>query len=889
METPDASTQEQQRVAALRSFDILDTPPEKEFDDLVRLAAFICGTPIALISLVDDQRQWFKAKLGLAIEQTPKDISFCKHAIDGTRLFVVPDASQDSRFKDNPLVASEPNIRFYAGAPLIAKSGHALGTLCVIDYVPRTLDATRLDALQTLGVIVVNQLELRQATSRIQHDMAARVLDQAKLREAHGLLEIRIQERTRELEDVSERLTLALEASGLSVWDLDVASGQIFQTGGWSEILGGERMPGFSTLDDLVKLVHPDDVEALANAFVATLRGQHSGYVIEHRVRTRTGEWKWIASRGKVVARDANGWALRAVGTNRDITERKRADMQLETSEARFRALTEISADWYWEQDENYRVTMISKGDQGPNQTLSALGTTRWDTPALNLSEADWERHRAVLDHRLPFTDFVIQRKDAVGEVRSHSVSGVPIFDAKGVFKGYRGVGRDITLQENSLRQITYLAHFDSLTNLPNRALVMDRIEQAIHAARRYNHQLAVLFLDIDNFKRINDSYGHAAGDEVLKEVSRRTSQVLREVDSVGRLGGDEFLVILPHIQDNTDGAQVSRKVLQALESPVLCDGKQLQVTLSIGIAIFPQDGETGNTLMRNADMAMYRAKQSGKAVFRFYEPLMGSVAAELLELENDLRLAVQRHEFELHYQPQFTLASHTVCGVEALIRWHHPTRGLVMPDLFIKVLEDSNLIHPVGEWVLDQACRQMRQWQLAGLPDLRMAVNASVKQLKTPSFLPTVEAVLARAGLAPHSLELEMTESMGIDYAEEADRLIRACQKIGVKLCLDDFGTGYSSLSYLKRFPVDVVKIDQSFVQDVDSNTSSHALIAGIIAMSKGLNLTVVAEGVETEAQMQLLAKMGCEIGQGHYFSKPLAAEECFAFLKLHVGKAQA
>ncbi len=432
----------------------------------------------------------------------------------------------------------------------------------------------------------------------------------------------------------------------------------------------------------------------------------------------------------------------------------------------------------------------------------------------------------------------------------------------------------DISERKANEERIRYLAEHDTLTGLPNRMLFHDRLSQAIAIARRERHKVALLFLDIDRFKNINDSLGHDVGDRLLQAVATRIQQCVRASDTVSRPGGDEFSLTLPGIDDVQDAARISQKLLDALAQPYVIDTRQLTITASIGITLFPDDGDDLPTLMRNADTAMYHSKDSGRNTYHFFRAEMNERVLERMSLENALRLAVENQELELHYQPQIDAGTSRIIGMEALVRWNHPQEGLVSPGRFIPVAEDTGLILPIGAWVLGEACRQNRLWQEAGLPKLPIAVNISALQFRQPHFVETVREVLQACPLAADCLELELTESIMMDAVERNIETLDLIREMGVRVSIDDFGTGYSSLSYLKRLPIDKLKIDQAFVRDIATDPDDAAIIAAIIGLARNMKLNVIAEGVETPLQREFLQRSGCTQIQGYLFSKPLPAD---------------
>ncbi|MFZ5594043.1 MAG: EAL domain-containing protein [Pseudomonadota bacterium] len=455
-----------------------------------------------------------------------------------------------------------------------------------------------------------------------------------------------------------------------------------------------------------------------------------------------------------------------------------------------------------------------------------------------------------------------------------------PLKDEKGVITHFIATGKDITERIEIQERLHHLAHHDMLTGLPNRALLLDRLSQSIARAPRQGRTVAVLFLDLDNFKNINDSLGHTVGDSLLRAMAERLERCVRDGDTVARLGGDEFAVVLDDVTAENEIPPIATKILSALAQAMEVEGHELYVTSSIGVSVFPGDGIEPQTLLKNADLAMYRAKELGRNTFQFFTREMSSKVLARLSMETSLRQALQREEFCLYYQPQLDLRSGTITGVEALLRWRHPQLGLTSPTDFVHILEETGLIEPVGEWVLHTACAQQRRWAESGLGTLRMAVNVSPRQFERGNPGGRIATIVAETGISPAMLELEITESVLIRNETRALELLQEISILGMTLALDDFGTGYSSLIYLKRFPITTVKIDRSFIKGIQSDSSDAAIVRGIISMAKGLGLTIVAEGVENDAQRTLLHELGCDQIQGWVVSPPVPSEELTRWL---------
>jgi diguanylate cyclase (GGDEF)-like protein/PAS domain S-box-containing protein len=450
-----------------------------------------------------------------------------------------------------------------------------------------------------------------------------------------------------------------------------------------------------------------------------------------------------------------------------------------------------------------------------------------------------------------------------------------PIRDRDGQAEGAVIVFRDVSVAKAMAQEIAHTAEHDVLTGLPNRVLLNDRISQAIAAAKRHSKQLAVLFLDIDGFKHINDSLGHPVGDKLLRSISQRLLECVRGGDTVSRQGGDEFVVLLSELTQPRGAAIMAGRMLQAVAASHSVDVHELHVTASIGVSVYPDDGLNAETLIKNADTAMYQAKENGRQSYQFFTPSMNARAVERQSIEECLRRALERQEFELHYQPKIDMQTGAITGAEALLRWTHPVRGRVPPADFIPIAEDCGLIVPIGNWVLRNACEQARAWAVAGLPAISMAVNVSAMEFRNVGFLEGLFRVLGESGLDPRLLELELTESVLMKRVEATAAILHAVRSSGVKVALDDFGTGYSSLSYLRRFPLDSLKIDRSFVQQLVGGSDEAAIVTAVISMARSLRLRVVAEGVETLQELEFLCAHQCDEVQGYYFSRPVPAAQ--------------
>jgi len=569
----------------------------------------------------------------------------------------------------------------------------------------------------------------------------------------------------------------------------------------------------------------------------------------------------------------------------RDITERKLSEATIRSGQAQlhlFAQVFEQSGEGIVISDRENRIlavnpafTRMSGYDiadlRGKNPRVLASGLTPPD-----VYKDMWES----LKHGDYWQGEIWNRRKD-GSVVPERLSISVARDLSGDLTHYIAANMDITERKESEAHIQHLAHHDALTGLFNRYNLQNRLEQALATARREQRPLAVMFIDMDDFKSINDTLGHAVGDGLLMEVARRLKDSVRDSDVVARLGGDEFVLVLTEVDGATAAARVADKILRSLGEPYCLEADVLHVTPSIGLAIFPNDGDDGETLMKHADTAMYHAKSQGRNNVQFSASEMNRAAVERLRLDHDLRVALDERQFELHYQPQIDARTGDVVGVEALVRWRHPSDGLVSPLKFIPVAEETGLILPLGEWVLDEACRQLREWKDDGLSGLTMAVNLSAHQLRSPNLIAYVTEILHRHGLNGHDLELEVTESVAMDNPEASIGRLKDLRNLGVRLSIDDFGTGYSSLSYLKLLPIHTLKLDRSFVRDIETDANDVAICTATISLAHNLGLSVVAEGVENSAQQSLLMSHRCDFLQGFLYSKPVQGADASSFIR--------
>jgi len=566
----------------------------------------------------------------------------------------------------------------------------------------------------------------------------------------------------------------------------------------------------------------------------------------------------------------------------RDITEQRKARQTLAEREQRFRDVLEASGEYVWETDAAWRYTFLSERVETVLGYLrhEMIGRTPRDFMPLGESRAmnDWFAQHATRGE--PFRDQVYRSLTKSGRVIWQSVTGVPVIDATGRLAGYRGTGADITARKQAEERIQYLATRDALTGLPNRVLLADRADQAILAAARARDSIALLFLDLDRFNLVNDSLGHAAGDALLRAVAERLGGTLRRDDTMARLGGDEFVLLWNGMKDFGDAATAAQRALAILARPFTIEGRTLTITASIGISVYPGDGRDFGELLKNADAAKNHAKETGRNTFRFFSPELNARAVARLGMENDLRHALARGELVLHWQPVLSAdpAGAAVVGAEALVRWQHPQDGLLMPDVFIPVAEECGLIRPLGQWMMERALSQAGAWRRAGLAgkgaNLWFALNVSALELaQGDGYVAQLAQALEVNQLPGSSVELEITERVLMSHLQENVATLRKIGDLGVRVAIDDFGTGYSSLAYLRQLPIDKLKIDRSFLRELDANPHDLTIVQTIAAMARALGLRVAAEGVESEAQLGRLRALGCDEWQGHHFSASLDA----------------
>ncbi|AMB86338.1 diguanylate cyclase [Pseudomonas agarici] len=729
---------------------------------------------------------------------------------------------------------------------------------------------------------LIENLQQAQARGEQLNQELAREVEQRRraeleLREAQVGLETRVAQRSLELDRANwalskseTRLALALQASELGLWDWNLQTDEVHHTQ-IKELFGLDPEYVTAMLSHLKPRLHPDDLPALKRALVEHLKGRTDDYLIEYRVRHGDGRWVWIEDRGRAVERSASGRVLRMVGTRRDINSRKELEVQRQLAATVFEAASEGIVIF----DPNYALLAV-------NQAFSRVtGYQIEDMLGRNVAELpcsrDARRHYSMIRQSLEQHgswqgELVEARKN--GELYPQWLQLNVVRDAGGKVSHIVGFFADLSARRESEERMRYLTHYDELTGLAKRSLFKERLHEANQRARQGGRSLALLHINLDRFKLLNDSLGHEVADQLLQKMARRLINALPEAETIARLSGDEFAVLFDAYGNLSSLARMATRLLGKLRLPLTVAGHELVVSASMGISLLPDSAREIPALVSQANIAMQHAKHLGGNNFQFYTDSLQASTLERLQLENQLRKAIDEQQLTVFYQPKLCLATDRLNAAEALVRWDHPSMGQVPPGDFIGLAEETGLIGAIGEFVLRQACWQACEWQRQGLAPTRVSVNLSVHQLRQGKLVSLVRQVLAETGLAPHLLELELTESQLLDSVEHIIATFQQLRDLGVKLAIDDFGTGYSSLSYLKRFPVDYVKIDQSFIRGLGEGSEDAAITRAIIAMAHSLGLKVVAEGVENPQQLEFLKLHGCDEVQGYLISRPVAAE---------------
>ena len=999
------SFDDEQRLATLHTYGILGTPQDPSLDELTRLAADLFRVPAALISLVDRDQLWFQSCVGITVAHAPRAGSPCEVAITADAVLAVPDMPADARFAAHPLVTAKPGMRFYAGAPIVVEGNQALGTLCVVDYEPRTFTAAERSALAVLARQAGVHLELRHRNVLL----AAQARDLSQERDALRRAQAQIERSDQNIRAVVAQTTDAW-------WEMNFETGQSYYSDAGMAMLGraGEDLPTDMRLWEILNF--PDELQRQLGFIQEAIDAGRNHFAYETYLKHRDGHQVPILARA-FIWRDANGKAIRLAGTDTDLSKRNAAlralqgeqqfneqifahspigiqifdadgncvavnpamaravggtvkemqatnfhripswknsgilDLALrtlqtgETSASVVHILTTYGKDMWMlvnfralpEGSSGRLMLMVDDMTEFKRAELERQELARKAEESLNLLNNLAQRVPGVIyqfrmypDGRscFPFSSEGIQdiyevRPEDVREDASVVFARLHPDDYDAVAKSisesartlqpwrsefrvdlprqglrwrqgfaqpeklddgsvlWHGCITDITERKIAEANTHRLAYFDSLTGLPNRAQLLDRIAEAIESSRRSGHVAALLFLDLDNFKRINDARGHSVGDALLVHVAQRLAELLRPGDIVARLGGDEFVVLVGGLGQNRDSASrmamaIAERVRKILETPCLIDGWLYSGTGSIGVTMFPKGDSSVDDLLREADTAMYRAKETGRNRIAYFESSMQEQVEERLALENDLKEAIDTDQITVSIQPQFD-GKRQQAGGELLLRWTHPRRGAISPSVFIPIAEESGLILHLGDFVLRRACEAVAQLASAGFSH-SLSVNISPRQFRQDDFVEKVSILLLQTRAPAAQIIFEVTEGLLIEDWQDVAQRMAALAQLGIRFSIDDFGTGYSSLAYLKKLPLHEIKIDKNFVQDTPDDPNDTAIVRSILAMAKHFKLQVVAEGVETEAQADFLVASQCDFLQGFFFARPQPLEAWLA-----------
>ena len=851
--------EEIKRLDELASYFILDTEAESDFDNITQLIAEVCKVPVATISLIDETRDWHKSTIGVDYFEVERNISLSSSVIKDKKPLIIEDASKHPDFCTNPLVAGSPHIRFFAGAPLISPAGHVLGTLAIIDFKARKLSQSQLSALFTLASQVIVLLE--------------------KNRQNHALINLNqeLKLKTKELEKKTEFLSAVLENLSEGIVACD-ENGKLSHFNRATRELHGvhesslppeEWAKSFDLfMPDGKTVMQPEQIP-LYKAFLGEKISEEKLVIAPKNQLAKT-----VLCNGQPII-TAKGEKLGAVVAMRDISSEQAFDIRLRQQAS----LLDKAQDAILVRNLNHQVLYWNKSAE---LLYGWTAAEALNSTALQLIYKDttefYKAHHYLLDHGEWSGELEQKRKD--GSMMTISCHWTLVRNDLDEPESVLCINTDITSRKIAQDKIQLLAFYDSLTLLPNRQLLIDRLNQLLVSRIRHSKNGALFFIDLDNFKSLNDTLGHDVGDLLLKEVAKRISNCIRSVDTVARFGGDEFVVMITELNEDLIIASEQAKIITNKLSVVINQSYQLGnhvhfITPSIGITLIDKEVESVEQLLKQADLAMYQAKSAGRNTFRFYHSVMQTDMSMRVSLEEDLRQGLSQQQFLLHYQPQLNHL-HQIEGAEALIRWTHPVRGPVSPAEFIPIAESTQLILPIGEWVLRTTCLQLVEWaKLVNTANLIIAVNISIFQLRQQDFVQRVLQIIEETGANPERLKLEITEGLFVDNVEDVIVKMDALKAKGIKFSLDDFGTGYSSLSYLKRLPLDQLKIDQSFVRDILIDSNDASIAQAIITLGQNLGLNVIAEGVETEEQRQFLLDNHCLSYQGYLFSKPLTVEK--------------
>lgn len=745
--------------------------------------------------------------------------------------------------------------------------------------------------LQLRNEDLIHFLESSKSTveavnQKLAQEIQERRHTESQLQEVNIHLEQKVRERTLALSDINralrnsqERLTLAIDASGIGLWDWNMNNNEIFNSN-FEQLLGYSKLEMKALMGNMKQIIHPDDYSNVKRALLQHLRKKKPSYEVAYRILHRAGHWVWVEDNGRVVAWDGKGLPLRLIGTRRDITPEREVEAKLRLSASVF----EYAAEGIYILDANFCYLSV-------NPRFSQMsGFSNDDLEGKHLFDLTTSdvTPKAALYHSA--LEQLKRSGDWQGELLEHRKSGeafpqwlhiTAVYNNDNQIGHYVGIVSDLTQRKEAEEKLKYLANYDRLTSLANRNLFHDRLHSAIMLARDKGHTFAVLHIDLDRFRPLNDSLGHELGDVLLKKVAERISQTASDANTVARLGSDEFALILDQAQSHTALESYCEKIIDNLRRPFKVGEHELLLGASIGVSLFPEHGRELQILINHADLALQQAKRMGGNSTRFFSDDVKSISIEQVNLESALRKAIFKDEFVVFYQPKICLKTNRIISTEALVRWQHPTMGLLSPAQFIPLAEEAGLISAIGEIVLYKACQQTQDWHTQGFNHISTSVNVVAQQLQRGNLLDIVDRILVNTGLDSTALELELTESSFMDEKDSVCQQLEDLRSRGIKIALDDFGTGYSSLSYLRDFPIDVLKIDQSFVFRIGQAEKDDAIVRAIFAMGHSLGMKIVAEGVETETHLAFLKEQGCDVVQGYLISRPIPADKLTQMLQ--------
>jgi diguanylate cyclase (GGDEF)-like protein/PAS domain S-box-containing protein len=844
---------EHERLRRLDQYRISRTPPEAAFDDITTLLADLFNAPIAFLCTTEAESNWFKSRIGIDLDEVPRSISFCDHTLKHKGVMVVPDATLDKRFADSPMVTGPHHIRFYAGVTLRDADGFALGTLAVADIVPRVATERQKDSLQRLASMALDRMELRKAGIELSEAVATTevarqhaVSDNAELRQV--------------IDCLPQAIVLMDAENNILLWNDNYA--RMFPDA--ADIL----KPGISyeaILRNAFQGGHYDDVMGPGNEeeMLGNRLRLHAQLDVATDLNLSDGRWirydqHQTPDGNKVCVRTDVTGDKKAADSFRLLFENNPVPMWVvEKATLKYIDVNAAALELYgYTRDEFLNMTSLAIRPVSEYQRA-------WDDANTNFlfdsGGKDWEHIKA------DGTEILVSSYAKPIRYDNREAGIISVID--------------VTERRKQDARIQYLAEHDALTGLPNRRLFLDLLAGQLSKKTQNHFYTSIALIDIDDFKSVNDSLGHQVGDELIVAVANRLEERVGDRGIVARLGGDEFAILLPMLTELGAAEAAAAELVNAFSDPLKVGDYDLQVGVSAGVSFSLDDSVDSSTLLRNADLALFKAKTDGRGLCRVYEPQMSLQIMMRREVEQDLRQALAKDQLVIHYQPLMELERGVEVGFEALLRWNHPEKGMISPAAFIPIAESSGMIVPIGNWVLEQSCKLAAALQ----KNLSIAVNISPAQFKSGKLVDVVSAALKKYGLAAHRLELEITESLLLEKSSETLDIWKSLKELGVVIALDDFGTGYSGLGYLNSFPIDKIKIDRSFIKDLGTKPRSKELVRAAINMGHSLGLMTLAEGIETQEQLDILRALGCQHGQGFLFSPAIPASQINDALLLH------